>query len=131
MNVLEKYNTARDEFYAHVGFVEDWVVYPIEDETDSFWDVIDNGETIKWSETIEKFDDDDGGEFYTADIYAQRFYSKHVYIGKDFTMIFGHPGVDGMKWFYVFDNKKRRSQIEKETRKSKLRKLINNDSKEI
>jgi len=123
MNLLEKYNTVRKKLYEHVGFVEEWVIYPIEDNSEYIWDIIGDNDEVRFSETIEKFDDENAGNYYTAEIYKQRFYNKHVYVGADFTMIFGNPGVDVMKWFYVFDNKKRRSEIKNNLRKKKIKKL--------
>ena len=52
-------------------------------------------------------DTTDDKDYYSSEIYTQRFYKKHVYEGKDFTMIFTNPGVDGMKYFSLFDNTKR------------------------
>lgn len=37
-NLLENFKAAKQALYDHVGFVEDWVTYPIEDYTDYFWD---------------------------------------------------------------------------------------------
>jgi hypothetical protein len=104
MNVIDKYNKAIKELYDHVGFTEDWVVYPIDDQTDMFWDT--NGEVVGYAITEEELFDENG-DFYLDDVYTQHFYSKHVYEGEDFTMIFCDPHVDGMKWFRVFDNTKR------------------------
>jgi hypothetical protein len=33
--LLKNYEEAKQALYAHVGFKEDWVVYPIDDCTDS------------------------------------------------------------------------------------------------
>lgn len=103
MTLITNYKNALNELYQHVGFVEDWVVYPIDDKTNCFWSV--DSETVKYAETMEKFNSD--GDYYLDQIYTQRFYSKHVYEGEKLTMIFCDPGVDGMKWFRVFDNTKK------------------------
>ena len=47
------------------------------------------------------------GNCYSDDIYTQRFYSKWVYGGVDYTMIMCDPHTDGVKWFRFFDNKKK------------------------
>ena len=103
MELLTNYTKALQEIYDHVGFKEDWVVCPIDDQTNCFWYV--DGDSVIYAETMEKINSD--GDYYMDDIYKQRFYSKHVYEGKDITMIFCDPGVDGMKWFRIFDNNKR------------------------
>ena len=103
MNLMESYEKAKQDLYDHVGFTEDWVVCPIDDQTHCFWDL--KGDSVKFSETMEKFNSD--GDYYLDEIYTQRFYSKWVYEGEKYTMVFCNPGVDGMKWFRVFDNSKR------------------------
>lgn len=103
MDLIKQYNKALQDLYDHVGFKEDWVVCPIDDKTDMVWSC--DGENIKWAHTIEQFNSD--GDYYTADVYTQRFYDKWVYEGKDLTMIFGDPHTDGVQWFYVFANKNR------------------------
>ena len=104
MNTLiENYKEAEQALYDHVGFVEDWVVYPKDDCTEMYWSIIDN-EEVKYANSIDQFNSD--GDFYQDEIYKQRFYDKHVYVGEDLTMIFCNPGVDGMIWFKFFDNNK-------------------------
>lgn len=49
MKLIEDYNKSLQEIYDHVGFVEDYVVYPISDNTQYFWDC--NGETIFFANT--------------------------------------------------------------------------------
>ncbi len=104
MKLIENYKNSLQAIYDHVGFVEDWVIYPIDDQTDYFWEVI--GDSVQWGPTINEI------EMYKDDIYKQRFYEKHIYEGLEFTMIFCDPHVDGMKWFRIFDNKKRKNEIQ-------------------
>ena len=104
MKLIENYNKALQDIYDHVGFVPDWVVCPIMDNTDYFWDY--DEETIYFAESKEEFEEEDG-QYFESDIYTQRFYKKWVYGGKDYTMIFENAGVDGMKYFSIFDNTKR------------------------
>ncbi len=102
LTILQKYNNSLKALYDHVGFTPDWVVYPIDDCTDSYWST--DGKHVKYAETIEKYNSD--GDFYRDIVYTQRFYKKHIYRGKIYTMIFCDPRVDGMIYFSVFDNKK-------------------------
>jgi hypothetical protein len=102
MSLIEDYNTALEKIYEHVGFVEDWVVYPIDDSTDKYWYIMNN-DCFKMADTKDNLNTD---ECYLIDIYTQRFYDKHIYRGQDYTMIFGTQNVDGMKYFYILDNTK-------------------------
>jgi hypothetical protein len=103
MNLIENYNNALQELYNHVGFIPDWVIYPIDDCTQMYWST--DGKTVKFAETLEEYNDE-SGDYYLDDVYTQRFYRKHIYRGIDYTMIFSDPHVDGMKYFRIFDNKK-------------------------
>ncbi len=42
-NLMKNYSKALQDIYDHVGFVEDWVIYPIDDRTDYYWDITDEG----------------------------------------------------------------------------------------
>jgi hypothetical protein len=108
MNVAEEFFNAQKALFEHVGFVPDWVEYAIDDQREMLWETNmtpNGGGHVKFAETQEKMDSD--GEYYQDEIYTQRFYEKWVYEGEDVTMIFCHPGVDGINWFKVFDNSKR------------------------
>lgn len=104
MELIGKYKKALQDIYDHVGFKEDWVIAPIDDCTDKFWHT--DGEIVHYADSEDEFHSQNGG-FYTDDVYKQRFYDKWVYEGKDLTMIFCDPHVDGMKWLRIFDNEKR------------------------
>lgn len=103
-NIIEDYEKALEALYKHVGdFEEDWVVCPIDVNTDCYWDL--NSSIVRFAETEEKFYSN--GDYYQDDIYRQRFYTKWVYEGEKYTMVFCDPHTDGMKWFRIFDNSKR------------------------
>lgn len=99
--LLKKYEEARQQLYDHVGFVEDWVVCPIELMGGYHW-------KLKESKVVYHDDPElvrsENGDHYEDDIYTQRFYSKWVYRGEDLTLIFCDPHVDGVQWFRVFEN---------------------------
>lgn len=99
--LIKNYNSAIKALYDHVGFVEDYIVYPIYDLTDKFWS-IDNQYEIKYANSLEQYDSN--GDFYISNVYAQRFYNKWIYIGKDLTMVFMDTHTDGMRYFAVFTN---------------------------
>lgn len=101
--LMKNYNNALQAIYDHVGFVEDWVIYPIDDKTDYVWEL--RATEVEYAKTLEDFNGD-GDACYVDEIYTQRFYKKHVYRGEQLTLIFCDPGVDGMKYFRIFDNSK-------------------------
>lgn len=102
MDIVNDFFRAKQAIYDHVGFVEDYVFYPIDDCRERYWAIEE--ESVKSAETMEKFNSNGG--YYLDDIYTQRFYQKWVYRGEKYTMIFCHPHVDGMKYFSIFDNEK-------------------------
>ena len=103
IKLIENYQKALQKIYDHVGFVEDWVICPLDDCTEMYWDTWDK--KVRYAKSIEQYNGD--GDYYEDDIYTQRFYTKYVYEGEDFTMVFCDPHTDGMKWFRLFDNNKR------------------------
>ena len=104
MELISNYKNALQAIYDHVGFKEDWVISPIDDCTDKFWNT--DGESVFYADTEEEFNTEDGN-FYADEVCKQRFYDKWIYEGEKFTMIFCDPQVDGMRWFRIFDNTKR------------------------
>ena len=105
LDLITKYKESLQDIYDHVGFKEDWVVCPLDDCKKMFWDT--DGQTVHFAKTEEEFNSQEGN-YYKDEVYTQRFYDKHIYEGEDFTMIFCDPHTDGMKWFRLFDNSKRR-----------------------
>lgn len=103
-DVMENFIIAQDALYDHVGFIPDWVVCPIYNATDCYWGV--DGSTVKYAETKGEYETE-SGQFFMDELYTQRFYKKHIYVGVKYTMIMCDPHVDGVKWFRFFDNEKR------------------------
>lgn len=119
MKQLKEYFRLQAEIYSYFGYEEDWVVIPLEDNTDDFWSLSGEGRgdelTFSPDKTImEKFLEYDrdwetagiGDKIYTDEIYTQRFLPKWVYRGKDFTMVCVDTHTDGNKFLRVFDNAK-------------------------
>ena len=109
MELIKNYNNALKNIYAHVGFKEDWVVYPIKDLTNCKWHFVDktffdNKKGVRYSDNLENLKNETG-DYYEDSIYTQRFYNKHIYKGDDFTLIFCDTHTDGMKYFSIFKNK--------------------------
>lgn len=102
MKLMENYDNAIQKLYDHVGFVEDWVVYPIDNRTEMFWHIEDGD--VRYAGTLEQLNSN--GDYWEDEIYTQRFYDKHIYVGKELTMIMVDTHTDGNKFFAFFDNKK-------------------------
>ena len=102
-DIIDNYFKAQQDLYDHVGFTEDWVIYPIASEINSYW-YIDNGD-VHYADSLEELETEEGN-YYNGEIYTQRFYKKHVYKGEKYTMIFVDTHTDCMKYFMFFDNLK-------------------------
>lgn len=101
MSVLKNYIEAKKALFEHVGLTPDWVEYAIDDCIGLFWSC--DGESVLYADSPEEYESE-SGNFYTDEVYKQRFYKEHVYRGEEYTLIFCDPHVDGCKWFKVFDN---------------------------
>jgi len=124
--MIKQYLDAKQAIYDHVGFKEDYVVYPIEDRTDMYWRI--NSEYASWmreiheAQTGEKLESrtsqgvsfhetreaivDNTGDQYEYEIYTQRLYNKWIYRGEKYTMIICDSHIDGMKYLSIFENEK-------------------------
>lgn len=116
MKKLDEYFKLQKEIYDYFGYEEDWVVIPLEDNTEHFWqlDLNDDGKTgeVLFAKTKESLINQDV-HYYSNDIYTQRFLPKWIYPAKDYTMICVDTRVDGNKFLAVFDNKKQIQDVEK------------------
>ncbi len=106
MNLLKNYQNALQAIYDHVGFVEDWVIYPIDDCTEKYWAINEEDKEVHFADSIKEFREETGN-FYVEELYTQRFYKKHIYSGELFTLVFCDSQTDGMKWFRIFDNQEK------------------------
>lgn len=101
MELLKQYFELQNKIYEYFGYVEDWVVIPLEDSTEYYW--ITDGDSVRFAETKEKLSSD--GNYYENIIYKQRFLKKWVYRGEKYTMICVDTRTDGNKFLQIFDNK--------------------------
>lgn len=107
MKLLDDYFKLQDEIYKYFGYVEDYVVIPIDLGLGYYWKIIGNEATgiVRFSESLDLLNCD-VGEYYEHTIYTQRFLPKWVYRGKDYTMICVDTQVDGNKFLQIFSNDK-------------------------
>jgi len=104
MKLLKDYFKLQKEIYDYFGYVEDWVILPIDDCTNYFW-IID-GTEISFAEGKEMLNDVEAGNYYCNEIFHQRFLPKAIYHGVDYTMIVVDTHTDGNKLLQIFDNDK-------------------------
>ena len=109
MKLLNEYFKLQKEIHDYFGYVEDWVFIPLHDDTAYYWTLTED-EVIFW-ESEEEFRK---GEFYSYEIYTQRFLPKWVYEGEDYTMIVSDTQMDNNKCLAVFDNKKKEEDTPEE-----------------
>lgn len=104
---------ARAAIFAHVGYVEDWRVLPIDDSRDQFWAVDEHERAwVKFSPKREALaywlaDHDDeygpyGNDLYENVIYTQRHLPKWVYRGAELTLVVADTQTDGNKYLQIF-----------------------------
>jgi hypothetical protein len=106
MELMNKYFELQKEIYNYFGYKEDWVVMPIGGAGLEYYWAFDESEDkfVRFAETKEQLDSD--GNFYENSIYHQRFLSKWVYKGRDYTMVCVDTHTDGNKFLQIFDNSK-------------------------
>ena len=107
MKLLDQYFEIQQKIYEYFGYVEDWVVIPIDDCREMYWrlDGEDRGGELHYAKTKEELVNETG-DYYSDSIYTQRFMPKWVYRGEDFTMVCCDPHVDGNKFLRILDNAK-------------------------
>jgi len=110
--IIDQYNAAKQAIFDHVGYVENWVVIPLNDDREMFWR-LEGGEGVGgvlcYAPTEHDLHDEAGSVYYEDEIYTQRFLPKWVYRGAEFTIVCCNPGVDGNKFLRILDNTKERN----------------------
>lgn len=101
--MFDSYFKLLEEIYDYFGFIEDYVVLPLDDRREYAWAIIDDSE-VQYG----KMEDilNDTGDYYVDEIYKQRFYDRWIYHGEEFTMIMVDTHTDGNKFLAIFDNSK-------------------------
>ena len=79
---------------------------PLNDNTGYYWCLIDDG--VACFESDDNVQDDyDEDNYYSNEIYRQRYLPKHIYEKDDYTMICVDTHTDGNKYLSIFDNSKK------------------------
>lgn len=107
MKLLNDYLTLQKELHDYFGYVEDWRILPIVDDTEYYWGLPEGDEAeVRFADTLEQLEDEDTGDYYVNSIYTQRHLPKWVYRGEDYTMICADTHTDGNKLLQIFSNNK-------------------------
>ena len=106
MTVYEKYDAAKKELFAHIGFIEKEVGhYPIDDITDCYWQILGDvkGEQhLQFFSSMEDFRNRDG---FDGRIFCD-LYDPYIYAGKNYTMLFTELKDTELINFVLLDNEK-------------------------
>ncbi len=112
MKLLKQYFKLQQEIFEYFGYVEDWKVIPLDDQTDQYWLLKQNkdgqGYVVFYSEPLTQ-EILDGGLYYCNSIYTQRHLPKWVYRGEEYTLICVDTQTDGNFFLTVFSNNKETS----------------------
>ena len=105
IKLLDDYQNLRNELFDYFGYVEDWKVIPIDDCRGYIWYLTGEGagDSVYFAESFQDFEE---GEYYSNEIYAQRFLPKWVYRGKEYTMICVDTRTDDNKFLAIYENSK-------------------------
>ena len=110
MKLLDKYFELQKQIYDHFGYVEDWVVIPLDDCRKYYWHLTGEGygDVVLFSKEEKNLFNGTTEDGYSNEIYTQRFLPKWVYRTDDYTMICVDTHTDGNKFLQIFDNSKER-----------------------
>lgn len=108
MQLLTEYLDLQGKIFEYFGYQENWRVIPVDDARMYFWRVNEEANEVEYARTEEELKTQ-SGFYYTNEIYRQRFLSKWVYRGAEYTMIAVDTQTDGNKFLQVFDNSKERN----------------------
>lgn len=101
--MFDNYFKLLGEIYEYFGFVEDYVVLPLDDRREYDWVIVNDSE-VQYGKREDILNDT--GNYYEDEIYKQRFYDKWIYRGEEFTMIMVDTHTDGNRFLAIFDNSK-------------------------
>lgn len=110
MKILNDYFALQKQIYDYFGYVEDWKVIPIDNRLGDHWMVILNenggGSYVHSPEPFTEESVKAGSTIYSGSIYTQRFLTKWVYRGEEYTMVCADTHTDGNKFLMIFENSK-------------------------
>lgn len=106
MKLLDEYFELQKEIYKYFGYVEDWVVIPMDDSRQYYWYLSDDNQ-VHFADTEKELKNQDGN-YYINEVYRQRFLPKWIYEADEYTMICVDTHTDGNKFLQIFSNSLKR-----------------------
>lgn len=105
MLLLTEYENKRQQLFDYFGYVEDWVVIPVDNATEYYWrlDGTESDGNVCFADSEDELINE-AGNYYENEIYTQRHLPKWVYRGEEFTMICVETYTDGNKFLQIFSN---------------------------
>ena len=114
MQLLDDYRATVEAIHSYFGYVEDWVVIPLEDGRRYYWQLRGGdayGGRLCYAKSEHELETGEG-DYYESPIYTQRFLPRWVYRAKDYTMVSIDTQTDGNHFLIVLDNTKERALAE-------------------
>jgi len=115
MQLLDDILKATKAVHDYFGYQEDWVVIPLDDCTKYYWHLTGegSGDQVLFAEEEGDVGRKDGN-YYSHEIYTQRYLKEWVFRAEDYTMVVADTHTDGNKFLCIFDNKLEILEIEEE-----------------
>lgn len=116
---IDTYFAVMNAVHESFGYKEDWKVIPLEDGREYYWHLDSKADDdcdarVIFAETPEQFQDAAAGNYYTNEIYSQRFLPKYIYRTDEYTLISVDTHTDGNKFLQIFDNSKELKDLDVE-----------------
>ena len=106
-DIIDDYFNLLKKIHKYFGYKEDWCIFPLKDCREYYWQL--------WTDEVifheDKEEVNEKGDYYSAEIYRQRFLKKWVYETEHYTMILVDTHVDGNKFLAIFDNDKKLESV--------------------
>jgi hypothetical protein len=107
MKAMDEYEAARKAVFDYFGYVEQWRVFPIDDQRRQHWMVVggeSDGAVVYSPEPFTDASLEAGKAIYSGSIYTQRHLDKWVWRGREYTMALVDTQCDGNVVLMVFAN---------------------------
>lgn len=102
MELLENYHSALEAIHDHIGFVEEWRVYPINDSSLYVWQI--RNENVVFWDSLEQYNSMDLEDGLKEPYYSEIIINDQVFNGSIYTGIFIDTQTDGNKFLSIFKN---------------------------
>lgn len=99
MKLLKQYFEIENEIYEYFGFVQQWTIFPLSDETAHYW-FVDNDKCYYNLEPFSEENIEDGR--HSSGVVMK----KGILAKDDYTMIAIDTLCDGNRYLGIFDNEK-------------------------